>query len=168
MRLVVRARRILAGATIAALLAVTVAGGASAYFREAPAWHWDNGALCGDLSTLSAVAPSVYGINATAGTDIQPFSWRSVLFQWNGAAWQAIVAHPWSQAVWVVDYKAVQPQNQTQTFVDFGPGYYRVAIQYYWWAYGASPAGSDYLYVGTHHPVHNGQITGSAGYCTYT
>jgi hypothetical protein len=168
MRLLLRARRILAATTAAAVLAGTLAGGAMAYSRATPAWHWDNGALCGDVSTLGVVAPSAYAINATTGTDVQPFSWRAVLFQWNGAAWQAIVAHPWSQAVWVVDYQASQPQNQTQFFTDFGPGYYRTAIQYYWWAYGSSPAGSDYMYVGNHYVVQNGQIVATGGYCTYT
>lgn len=169
MKLAVRIRGALAATTVAAVLAASLASSVSAYSRATPAWHWDNAALCGNLSTLGVVAPSAYAINATGATDIQPFSWRAVLFQWNGAAWQSILAHPWSQAVWVVDYQARQPQNQTQFFTDFGPGYYRTAIQYYWWAYGAVPAGSDYMYVGTHYVVDdNQQITGSGGYCTYT
>ena len=138
-------------------------------------YHTPSLVECYDGGQIAVFAPRLYAANVTAGEDHQTVTWRSKLWQWKLTstgtyAWVVVVT-----SAWVAPY--VQNDSGSETILlnnpitgyqgfTVGPnGYYRVSIDYHWYATSRAAAGADSLWGSHLDQQPSGML--AATYCTY-
>ena len=138
-------------------------------------YHATSNVNCFDGGMISVYSPTIYAANVTTKVDSQKVGWRSNLWQWlrpagsTTYAWVLVAQNP------LIAY--VQDDSGSSIAVDspYGAqsfqlkagvtGYFRVSIDFYWYATTKAAAGSDSLWA-NHNDEEYGVLL-PASYCTY-
>jgi len=127
--------------------------------------YFVRGAWCSGAE-IRVNPPFIAAVDTTAGEDAQAVTWRPVTYKWNGSAWVIQATYQYHAAYWAYDgdggrytYSAT-PDTVLMT----GAGYWRVAIQIYWYATAHTPAGSAYVWGGSHY-TDVGGVRNVSSYC---
>jgi Tfp pilus assembly protein PilX len=138
-------------------------------------YHTPSTVECYDGGLIAVFAPGLNAANVTTAEDHQNVTWRSKLWQWKltstGAYGWVVV----STNAWLTPYVQNDSGSQTillnnpitgyQGFNVTGNGYFRVSVDYYWYATSRAAAGRDSLW-GNHLDQQSAGMV-SATYCTY-
>lgn len=165
MRRLARVRRIALGLILLPALLVASSfqvvradGTTGAYFVR--------GAYCSGPELL-VNPPFIAAVDVTPGEDAQPVTWRPVLYKWDGSTWALVSAYSYEPAYWAYDGDGGRYtyRSDRRMVLMTSNGYYRVAIQIYWYATANTPSGSAYVWGGSHYTVVGG-VRETASYCT--
>ena len=124
------------------------------------------GAYCSGPE-LRVNPPFIAAVDTTPQEDMQPVTWRPVLYKWNGSAWIVDSVYSWEPAYTALDGDGgrFSYNANPRTVLMTSNGYFRVAVQIYWYPTANTPSGSTYGWGGSHYTIVNGtrQV---ASYCS--
>jgi hypothetical protein len=141
-------------ATVAMALPSSASTGTVAYHRS--------GAVeCGTFPSrnVSVAQPAMYAVNRTTAVDSQWVAYKPVLYKYTSSGWSYVTEDGWMRGVardnasptrWIDEGGQAHIPPTAFAMQVSSPGYYRVAIRYYWYATGSAGAGSDFLWATTH------------------
>jgi hypothetical protein len=173
---------LLVGAAMSAIPAVTVAaegsvgphyGQASCYGTETGGWQM----VVSAPQIFSSTPRSNPGVVIVGSQHNQVVAYKvNIFYSTDAINWQFSATSSW-RAAWVgdgvnaplppsswYDYDSAQWVSNVLTWNLNSSGYFRAAVQFYWFADSVSDAGSDYLWA--EHFSYDTEFGGALAYCT--
>ena len=116
--------------------------------------------------------PAMYAVNTTSAVDRQWVAYKPVVFRWNGTSWAYYDTDGWMRGLARDDAKpTLWTDSGGQDHyapmakgINVGPGYYKVAMRYHWYATSRVGSGSDYRWAPRYTSQQDGTV--STSYCT--